>query len=371
MALRTLVCLVACTAPIAGGFAQQEQSGAGSTDYTVTASTPSLGIGGVTRTYRLGQWALVDQSGTPREVAGTSHTVEMRTLYDLAKKESLTWDPVHDSATCVKGAFSDWGDPFGGTAVLTRQGARQVGGETVHGFSARIVESSAGAKGTLRIWVDVATGLMVKQQLTPPGEAPQTLMEITSVSMKAPDAAVFAVPASCGEVAGAPQAPSVATQPQNGETAALVGADGKNFVSGLAGPASKNACTMAFRVVRAGTMEPVADGVQVGVDLKLATETNPHYNIGAGEGGKATFAGGGLHEVTAMAHDGVFRVENVPEVFEMDLEFGAGGATAAKVYRQCFAPQTVLLYVVKDPANVEAGGGWLWVKAGKFAAIPR
>jgi hypothetical protein len=370
MALRTLVYLVACMAPIAGGFALQGQPGAGPTDYTVTASSPSLGIGGMTKIFRLGQWVLIDQSGTPREVAGASHTLEMRTLYDLAKKESLTWDPVHESATCVKGMFSEWGDPFGGATALTRPEARPVGGETVDGFATRIVESSAGAKGTLKTWVDGATGLVVKQQLTPPGGAPQLLMEVTNVSLKAPDAAEFAVPASCGEVAGAPQAPSVARR-QADPTAALVGGDAKNYVSGLAGPASKNACTMAFRVVRAGTMEPVTDGLQVGVDLKLATETNPHYTIGAGENGKATFAGGGLHELKAEGQSGVFRVENVPESFEIDLEFGPGGATASKVYRQCFAPQTVLLFVVKDPANLDAGGGWLWVKAGKCAAVPR
>jgi hypothetical protein len=368
MALRTLVCLAACTALFAGGL--QGQSGTGPTDYTVTASSPSLGIGGMTKIYRLGRWALIDQSGTPREVAGSSHTVEMRTLYDLAKKESLTWDPVHDSATCVKGMFSDWSDPFGGAEALTRPGARPAGGEAVRGFSTRIVESSAGAKGTLKTWVDSATGLIVRQQLTPPGGAPQLLMEVTSVSLKGPDAAVFAVPASCGEVAEAPQAPSVA-RPQGDAAAALVGGDAKNYVNGLAGPASKNACTMAFRVVRAGTMEPVTEGFQVGIDLKLATETNPHYTIGAGENGKATFAGGGLHELNATGQDGVFRVENVPEVFEMDLEFGPGGATASKIYRQCFAPQTVLLFVVKDPANLDAGGGWLWVKAGKSAAVPR
>ena len=148
MALRTLVCLVACTAPIAGGIALQGQSGVGPpTDYSVTASSPSLGIGGVTRTYRLGQWALVDQSGTPNEVAGASHTVEMRTLYDLARQESLTWDPVHDSATCVKGTFSDWGDPFAGTAALTRPGARQVGGETVRGFAYTDCGELCGRKG--------------------------------------------------------------------------------------------------------------------------------------------------------------------------------------------------------------------------------
>ena len=372
MALRTLVCVVICTALIKVGFALQGQSAGEPTAYTVTANNPTLGIKGVTNIYRLGQWVLVDQSGTPKEVAGSNHTVGMRTLYDLDKKESLSWDPVHDSATCVKGRISgDWGDPFGGAAVLSREGARQVGAETVRGFATKIVEATPGPRGTIRTWVDSGTGLVVKQQMTPPGETAQILMEVTSVNLSAPDASIFAVPASCGEVAGVPQAPNAAPQLQIEEMAALTGGDAKNYVNGQVGPESKNSCTVAFRVVRAGTMEPVADGFQVAVDLNLATEKTPHYNIGVNESGKATFAGGGLHEVTALGHNGVFRVNNVPAQFEMDLEFGPAGSAAAKLYRQCFGPQTVLLYAVKDPANLEAGGGWLWVKAGKYAAIPR
>ncbi|MGA8729008.1 MAG: hypothetical protein WB608_09675 [Terracidiphilus sp.] len=372
MALRTLVCLVTCTALIEVGFALTGQSVAGPTAYTVTANDATLGAGGITKTYRLGQRVMVDQSGTPKEVAGSNHTVEMRTLYDLDKKESLSWDPVHDSASCVKGMFSeDWGDPFGGKAILLAQGARQVGAETLRGFATKIVETPPGPKGTMRIWVDTATGLVVKQELTPTGEGPQTVMEVTKVSLSAPDASLFLVPESCGESAALTQPRTTISEAPVSEISTLTGGEATNFVDAMAGPESKNSCTVAFRVVRAGTMEPVADGFQVAVDLNLSTEKTPHYNIGVNESGKATFAGGGLHEVTALGHGGVFRFEDVPAQFEMDLEFGPAGAAAAKVFRQCFAPQTVLLYVVKDPANLEAGGGWLWVKGGKYATIPR
>jgi hypothetical protein len=371
MALRTLVCVVICTALIKVGFALQGQSAGGPTAYTITANDAALGAGGMTKTYRLGQRVMVDQSGTPREVTGSNHTLETRTLYDLDKKESLSWDPVHDSASCVKGMLSeDWGDPFGGKAILSMEGARQVGAETLRGIATKIVEIPPGPRGTIRTWVDTATGLVVKEQVTQPGEAPRTVMEVTSVSLSAPDASMFLVPESCGESAALTQSRATIGEAPVSEIP-LTGGDAANFVSAMAGPESKNSCTVAFRVVRAGTMEPVADGFQVAVDLNLATEKTPHYNIGMNESGKATFAGGGLHEVTALGHGGVFRLENVPAQFEMDLEFGPGGAAAAKVFRQCFAPQTVLLYVVKDPANLEAGGGWLWVKAGKYAAIPR
>jgi len=37
------------------------------------------------------------------------------------------------------------------------------------------------------------------------------------------------------------------------------------------------------------------------------------------------------------------------------------------IYRHCFAPQTVLLYVVKNPAKLSDGGDWLYVKSGKYA----
>ena len=41
---------------------------------------------------------------------------------------------------------------------------------------------------------------------------------------------------------------------------------------------------------------------------------------------------------------------------------------SALIYRNCIAPQTVLLLVVKNPAKVTDGADWLWAKSGKFAA---
>ena len=372
MDLRWSACFVTLVALASFGFAIKGQTAAGPTAYTVTARNPTLGAGGETKTYRLGSKALVDQSGTPAEVTGDTHTVNLRTLIDLDKRESLTWDPINNSATCVKEMITgDWGDPFAGASMLAKQGARQVGGETIRGYATRIVETPGGRKGTTRVWVDTATGLVVKEQVTPPGEAAQTVMEVTNVSLSAPAASVFEVPASCAEAAGVTQAAAASPQPQIDAIPALTGGNDKRFMNAMAGPGSKNSCRMAFKVVRAGTMEPIAGGFQVAVDLNLATERNPHYTIGVNEDGRATFSGGELHEVGAQGSDGVFRVDNIPEEFEMDIEFGNGGSAAAKIYRQCFEPQTVLLFVVKAPENLQAGSGWLWVKAGKYAAVPR
>lgn len=370
MAFRGWVWLMTWAAMTPAGFGLRGQTAEGPTVYTVTANNPTLGAGGVTRTYRLGSKVLVDQSGTPAEVSGSSHTVGMRTLYDLDRKVSLSWDPVNNSTTCVKVMFSgDWGDPFAGAAGLMKRGARQIGSETVRGFATRILETPMGPKGATRAWVDTKTGLVVKEQVLRLGEAPQTVMEVSDVSLGAPDASLFEVPESCEE-GGVTQPASAGRQPAKDEMTALVGPDSRNYVSATVGPGSKNSCAMAFRVLRAGTMEPVAIPFQVAVDLKLASEHSPHYTVGMNEDGLATFAGGGLHEVKAGESGGVFRVEEVPEEFEMDLEFGSEGAAATKVYRQCFAPQTVLLYLMKDPEHPDSGG-WVWVKAGKYASAPR
>ena len=95
----------------------------------------------VTKTYRLGSKALVEQNSTPAEVAGVSHTVQLRTIYDLDKKESYSWDPLNNSATCVMGSYDKgWGDPFAGAGDLIKKGAKQVGTETMDGFQTRILE---------------------------------------------------------------------------------------------------------------------------------------------------------------------------------------------------------------------------------------
>lgn len=372
MALRGLVCFVTWAPLACFGLAPRAQYAATPTAYTVTAYHSIGGRGTITKTYRLGSKALVDQSSTVAEVSG-SHVIHMRTLYDLEKKEGLTWDVVDTSAPCVEETFTeDWGDPFAGAADLAKQGARQAGSETIHGFVANVLETPAGAEGTMKTWVDTRTGMVVKAEMIPRGGAPQTMVEVTDVSLAPPPASLFAVPASCGPVVVVTQATAVARSPNDAEElAALTGGDAKNYVNGMYGPGSTNSCTMLFRVVRAGSLEAMNNGFQVAVDLDLATEPTPNYTIGTRPDGQATFSGGGLHEINARDPNGGFRVDNIPPEFEIDIEFGSTGSASARLYRQCFAPQTVLLYVVKDPANIAEGGGWLWVKTGKYATVSR
>jgi hypothetical protein len=46
------------------------------------------------------------------------------------------------------------------------------------------------------------------------------------------------------------------------------------------------------------------------------------------------------------------------------------GSSSGLVYRHCFAPQTVPLMVVKNPAKISDGADLLWVKSGKYAKAP-
>lgn len=365
MAVRGLVGVVTIAALAACGVGLRAQNAGEPTAYTVTTNNWMKGPLAVTKTYRLGSKALVEQNSTPAEVAGASHTVQLRTIYDLEKKESYSWDPLNNSATCVMGSYDKgWGDPFAGAGDLIKKGAKQIGTETMDGFATRILELTEPAKKT-KAWVDTRTGMVVKLEVTAEGSTARTLLEVTSVSLTPPPESLFDLPVICGG-SGETSAAAAAAPESADELDALTGGNAKDFVRGVMGPGSEKSCTMLFRVVHAGTMAPLEGKFQVAVDLKSATEPTPHYDIGVNDQGRATFAGGALHEVAPGAH-GVYRVENVPEKFVMDVEFGEPGAASANIYRQCSGPQTVLLYVVKNPDNIASGGDWLWVKAGKLA----
>jgi hypothetical protein len=130
-------------------------------------------------------------------------------------------------------------------------------------------------------------------------------------------------------------------------------------------PASKNACTVLLKVVHAGSMAPITTGFQVAIDTTVDIEHPANYVMGMSNTGRTTFSGGGLHEITGQMHNGVVQLGNVPAQFEMELAFGKGGDSSALIYRQCFAPQTTLLLVVKNPDKLSDGARWLWLKSGK------
>ena len=91
-----------------------------------------------------------------------------------------------------------------------------------------------------------------------------------------------------------------------------------------------------------------------------------------GADGSVTFSGGGLHEITSQIRNGMVRIDNPPAYFNLSVNLikPGSGSGMGLIYRQCFAPTTVLLYVMKDPDNPSAGADWLWAKAGKYATVP-
>jgi hypothetical protein len=294
------------------------------------------------KVYRDGSRALVDQSYPG------GHN---RTLYDLTSHQSITWNPENAQAPCSAGRWSgDWGDPFATAASMNadiqKQHPKELPGDTINGFTTKVY-ATAMPTGDAKAWVDVKTGLIAKLEMTPKGGKPQTFMELKDVSLSHPSADLFTLPAACRDVA-APPPPS---------------APAEGTVDAIMPPPSKTSCSPTFKVVRAGSNSPITSGFQVAVDTTVDLEHRANYKIGVGAGGRATFSGGGLHEVTAQMHDGAFRIDNAPPQWDMEVQFGGNaGSASALIYRQCFGAQPMLLMVVKNPAKLSDGVEWRWVK---------
>jgi hypothetical protein len=156
--------------------------------------------------------------------------------------------------------------------------------------------------------------------------------------------------------------------------AAETGDSGDNFVNAMYGPGSKNSCSILIRPVNSGTMAPINRKWQAAIDTTYNQDdpTPPHYEFGVGRDGTSTFSGGGLHEITSQIRNGMLRIDNPPAYFNLSTNFiqPGRGAGIGLIYRQCFAPTTMLYFVAKDPNDPGAGGDWLYAKSGKYAAVP-
>jgi hypothetical protein len=148
---------------------------------------------------RLGSRVLVDH---PADVSGAT-----RTLYDLAAKQSLSWNPANASVPCVRGASTAraWIDPFDGARDLAMNNVARVGSETVLGTSAVILESPQKGGSHFRLWVDPRTGLMLKSQLISSTLGALPYFEVTEFQLGPPPASTFATPAWCSSAAKPPQ----------------------------------------------------------------------------------------------------------------------------------------------------------------------
>jgi len=336
------------------------------TAYTITEISGAGGNPSKMTVYRNGSKAAI----LVEFPAQSANTPASRTLslYDLKQGTSWSWDPTASPATCDAGTFSgDWGDPFAMSAELTPKiasGEFKPGGlETLHGIPTTIYESNS-AQGDIKVWFDQKDSLVIRAQFGSPGSL-QTLVDIQSVSVGPPMPSVLALPASCAGVKPPPSAADlIATE---------TGDSGANFVNANYGPGSKDSCSVMLRVVAAGTMAPIARKFQVAIDTTYNQDNPPHYESGVHNDGSETFSGGGIRELTSSVSNATVSLGNPPPYFMLEvnvLQPGHGGGMGL-IYRQCFAPVTMLYYVVKDPNDPGQGGDFLWAKSGKYAAVPR
>jgi hypothetical protein len=333
--------------------------------YTITTALPGSETGTMT-VYRNGSKALTEWSH-PSTPDGTPAASTL-TLYDLKAMASYSWDPAATPAACSAGTFSgDWGDPFAMTAELTagiaKGDLKPSGAETLNGIATKVYAGTIQGS-SLKAWFDEKDGLVIRATVGAPGAPPMTLVDVRKASFTPPPASRFALPAGCAGVKPPPTAAEL--------IAAETGDSGDNFVNAIYGPGSKNSCSIVVRVVAAKTMAPITRRWQAAIDTTYNMDNPPHYNFGVGNDGSSTFSGGDLHEITSQIRNDMLRIDNPPVYFNLSLNVvqPGHGAGLGLIYRQCFAPVTMLYYVLKDPNDPGQGGDFLYPKSGKYAPVP-
>lgn len=335
------------------------------TAYTIVQVIGGAPAGSHMTIYRSGSKVLMDMFYAAQPGSPAHHGL---TFDDLATGTSHSWDPAITPVSCSAGRFSgDWGDPFAGTAEITDGIAKGVlkpaGSETLNGIPTKVyagVEQGMNVKA----WLDEKDSLVIRAGYAAPGSPLQNMVDISSVTLAPPAASLFALPAYCASV-NPPPLPSEIIAAETGDDAA-------NWVSAGIGPGSKDTCSILLHVVAAKTMQPINRKYQVAIDTTYVMENPPHYTFGVGDDGTSTFSGGGLHEITDQVHNGMLRVDNPPPYFTFTVNVPTPheGAAGGFIYRQCFAPVTMLYYILKDPTDPGKGTDFLYAKSGKYAKAP-
>jgi hypothetical protein len=301
--------------------------------YTVVETNAMMGAPTATTISRDGSMAVIQQEIPPH---GDAPAVHMRSLYNLATKKNLSWDPTAASIMCSSGTFGgDWGDPFVAGAEtkdeIAKQNGQEVGTETINSMAAKVMTASEQGM-SFRVWIETKTGLVLRLEMTPASGEKQTLIDVKQLSLAKPAASEFAPPPACAEAFAAPPPPTAEER-----IAADTGGPASNFIDAMMPPAEQKSCSAVVKVVKAGSMTPIT-GFRANVDNKPVAVQN-----------------------------GVVRIADMPEHFTIDMDFGAPGGSMALIYRKCPFPESLLLHVVKNAAKMSDGGEWLWVKSGKYA----
>ncbi len=358
---RILLCLSVVAAPLLA----RAQSAA-PTSYAITENVVGGGPGASTTIYRSGSMVLME-SNLPAQ--GATPATRTRTLYNLKAGTNVSWDPNAKPAACGgAGTFSgDWGDPFGMTADVTSGIAKgelkPAGTETVAGVSTQVYSGTSGGSA-VKAWLDAKDGLVIRATANMPNGSSMNVADITKVQIGPQPASLFALPAACAGVKP-PPSPAELIADETGDDAA-------NYVNGMYGPGSKNMCSVVLRVVNAKTMTPITK-IQVAIDTNIYPDSAPpSYTFGVAEDGTTSYSGGHVLEITNRVHNGVVRLGNPPDHFQLGVNViqPRRGGSMGLIYRQCFSPTTVLLDVVKDYGQADQSQDLLWVKSGKYATPP-
>ena len=337
------------------------------TAYTISEGLPGSTPGTMT-IYRSGTQAVIE-TNQPVQPDGTPAHRSL-SLFDLKAGVSHTWDPAATPISCSVGTFTgDWGDPYESTSELSDSIAKgdlkPAGNETIHGIATQVYTGTTQG-ANVKAWIDMKNNLVIRADLSAAGTAPITMVDITKISFAPPPASIFVLPAACANVKP-PPTPAELMADETGD-------DGANWINAIYGPGSTNSCSILVRVVAAKTMAPIDRKFQAAIDTTYDQNnpTPPHYVFGVGNDGISTYSGGGLHEITSQIRNGMLRIDNPPAyfMFGVNIPTPNHGADVGLIYRQCFAPVTMLYYVMKDAADVGKGADWLYAKSGKYAAVP-
>lgn len=320
--------------------------------YSLTEVNSMFGPAVTVKVDRDGSWAVVEQT-IPKEGAKPDHLLS---YYNSQTHDQYTINLNDPQAGCNRSRnLGDWGDPFVASAEIMKpdpgQSVRNVGDETISGFAVRVLEADVQGAGKIKVWYEPKTGLVMRALL-----ADKPLVDVQQFSLGKPPAARLALPAACKAAPGPPPTDAERFLTETGDPSG-------QFANAMMPPREQVApsCTVLFGIYQAGTMQPVTSGFRLGIDTHVDVNHPAHYLSGP------TFSGGGLHEVTAQLKNGVLRIDNAPAQFYIDILFGDNGGASALIYRQCVAPQTRLMLVMKNAAKAGEGADWIWVRSGKFA----
>lgn len=323
--------------------------------YTVVENSLMSGPGSTTTIYRDGPKAMIEITNAQGQ--------KTRTVYDLQAHTSVSFSAETAAAGgCGSGTFSgDWGDPFAGSEDMTKDlgkpEVKMTGAETLNGFATKVYEVTGKTPAeNAKVWVDTKYGLVVKANLGAMG----TLVDVKQLTVGKPASSLFVLPSACTAAATKP-APLTPAQ-QMAADAGVKNPDDYADAIMPPGSGSASSCTALFKIVRAGSMEPITSVRAIGVDM---AEIPGAYTVGGGTNG-SHYSGGTIKDMTTEYRNGVLRIDNVPAHFMIDVEFTGSTSATALIYRQCMQPQSVLLLVVKNPNDMTDGKArWLWSKTGK------